>query len=44
MVKTKCSICGEKKSIDERVGDICQNCASSIVQEDDFVVDIDNFS
>lgn len=40
----KCSICGERKSKDEMVGDICQDCASSIVQEDDFDVGIDDFS
>jgi hypothetical protein len=40
----KCSICGEKKSKDEMVGDICQECASSIVKEDDFDVGMDDFS
>ena len=40
----KCSICGERKSKDEMVGDICQDCALSIVQEDDFDVGMDDFS
>jgi len=38
-----CSICGEKKSIDEMVGDICQDCASSIMQDDDLDVGMDDF-
>ena len=40
----KCSICGEKKTKNEMIGDICQDCASSLLQEDDFDVGIDDFS
>jgi len=41
---SKCSICGEKKSKDDMIGDICQDCASSMVQEDDIDLGLDNFS
>jgi hypothetical protein len=44
MKKIICSICKEKKSIDEMIGDICQDCAASIVQEDDLDIGMDNFS
>ena len=44
MSKVRCSICGEKKSINDMVGDICQDCASSLVQEDDLDVGMDDFS
>ena len=40
----KCPICGEKKSKDEMVGYIFQDCASSIIQEDDFDLGMDDFS
>ena len=44
MSKKICSICKEKKTKDEMVGDICQDCASSIVAEDEFDIGMDNFS
>ena len=44
MPETRCSICREKKSIDEMIGDICQDCASSFVQKDDLDVGMDDFS
>jgi hypothetical protein len=40
----RCSICGEKKSKDEMVGEICQDCAASIVEEQDLDVGMDDFS
>ena len=40
----RCSICGEKKSKDEMIGGICQDCASSLLQEDDLDVGMDDFS
>jgi len=44
MEKITCSICKEKKTKDEMVGDICQNCATSLAQENDLDVGIDDFS
>ena len=44
MSKLRCSICKEKRTIDEMVGDVCQDCASSIVKEDDLDVGMDDFS
>ena len=44
MAPVKCSICGEKKERDQMVGDICEDCAASMVQEDDLDVGMDDFS
>jgi hypothetical protein len=35
---------GEKKNRDDMVGDICQDCASAILTEDEFDLGIDDFS
>ena len=44
MAPVKCSICGEIKKRNQMVGDICEDCAASIVQEDDLDVGMDDFS
>jgi len=41
---SRCSICGERKKKEEMEGDICMDCASSLLQEDDLDVGMDNFS
>ena len=40
----KCSICGQKKNIEDMENDICLDCASSLLQEDDLDVGMDDFS
>ena len=40
----RCSICKEWKSEDEIEEDICLDCASSKIQEDDLNVGRDDFS
>ena len=40
----RCSICGEKKNKDEMEDDICLDCASAILREDDLDVGKDDFS
>jgi hypothetical protein len=39
-----CSICGEMKNKDEMIEDICQDCASAKLKEDEFDVGMDDFS
>jgi len=40
----RCSICGEWKSKEEMESNICLECASAIVKEDDTDVGMDDFS
>jgi hypothetical protein len=39
-----CSICGEMKNKDEMENDICLECASAILKEDDTDVGANDFS
>jgi hypothetical protein len=40
----KCSICGEDKNKDDMENDICLECASAILKENDKDVGMDDFS
>jgi hypothetical protein len=40
----RCSICGEIKNKVEMLEDICQDCASAILKEDEFDIEMDDFS
>ena len=40
----RCSICGERKRKNEMENDICLDCASAILQEDDTDVGMNDFS
>ena len=40
----RCSICGEWKKKEKMVEDICQDCASAILKEDEYDVGMDDFS
>ena len=40
----RCSICKEMKTKDEMENDICFDCASAILREDDKDVGMDDFS
>ena len=44
MILPRCSICGERKSKEDMENDICLECASAIVKEDDTDVGMDDFS
>jgi len=41
---SKCSICRKETPKDEMVGNICQECATSKLHEDDYDVGMDDFS
>ena len=40
----RCSICREKKNKEDMVEDICQDCASALLKEDEYDVGMDDFS
>jgi len=40
----KCSICGEKKQVEEMENNICLECATAILHEDDMDVGMNDFS
>jgi hypothetical protein len=40
----KCTICGETKKKEELVDDICQDCASAILKEEEYDFGKDDFS
>ena len=40
----KCSICGERKGKNEMEDDICLDCASAKLREDEYDVGMDDFS
>jgi hypothetical protein len=40
----RCSICKETRKEDEMIGDICQDCSLSKLEEDDLNVGRDDFS
>ena len=40
----KCSICGEEKNKEELIDDICEDCASAKLKEDEYDLGMDDFS
>ena len=44
MIIPRCSICNEEKNKNEMENDICLECASALVREDDTDVGLDDFS
>ena len=40
----KCSICGEIRKKEEMNGNICQDCASALLKEEEYDVGMDDFS
>jgi hypothetical protein len=40
----KCSICGEKKNKEELIGDLCQECSSALLKEEEYDIGMDDFS